>query len=96
MNTCKLTTRHWYITDGNGSKEEAHGEGVVGEYPIMSPGALHEYISCTTFTTPTGVMEGHYQFKFLKKEGQCQVRIPTMKFKSLPFVKVSDPIQIRA
>ena len=59
MDKCQLTTRHWYITDANGVKEEVHGDGVVGEFPVMYPGALHEYISCTTFSTPTGLMEGN-------------------------------------
>ena len=90
INKCQLTTRHWYITDGNGVKEEVHGEGVVGEYPVMTPGALHEYISCTTFTTPTGVMRGHYEFRFLNREGQCEVQIPPLIFKSLPYTKAEE------
>ena len=86
MDECQLTTRHWYITDANGVKEEVHGDGVVGEFPVMYPGALHEYISCTTFSTPTGLMEGHYVFKYLKKKGTFNVKIPPLNFKSLPFV----------
>lgn len=86
MNKCQLTTRHWYITDANGIKEEVHGNGVVGQYPVMTPGALHEYISCTTFSTPTGVMEGHYVFKYLTKDGRFNVKIPPLHFKSLPFI----------
>lgn len=86
MNKCQLTTRHWYITDANGIKEEVHGDGVVGEFPVMYPGALHEYISCTTFSTPTGVMEGHYTFRYLNKEGSFHVKIPPLNFTSLPFV----------
>ena len=86
MNKCQLTTRHWYITDANGIKEEVHGDGVVGEFPVMTPGALHEYISCTTFSTPIGVMEGHYEFRYLNKEGRFNVKIPPLNFKSLGFV----------
>ena len=86
MSKCQLTTRHWYITDANGIKEEVHGDGVVGEFPVMYPGALHEYISCTTFSTPTGVMEGHYVFRYLNKEGTFNVKIPSLNFTSLPFV----------
>ena len=52
----------------------------------MTPGALHEYISCTTFSTPTGVMEGHYVFQYLNKEERINVKIPPLYFKSLPFV----------
>ena len=79
-------TRHWYITDANGIKEEVHGDGVVGEFPVMYPGALHEYISCTTFSTPTGVMEGHYVFRYLNKGGSFNVNIPQLNFKSLSYV----------
>ena len=86
MNKCQLTTRHWYITDENGVNEEVHGDGVVGEFPVMIPGALHEYISCTTFSTPTGTMKGHYEFQYLNKKGSFLVEIPPMNFKSLPFV----------
>ena len=80
-------TRHWYITDADGLQEEVHGDGVVGEYPTMYPGALHEYVSCTTFSTPTGIMNGHYTFRYLNKPGQFNVIIPPMNFKSLPFVE---------
>lgn len=59
---------------------------MVGEFPVMTPGALHEYISCTTFSTPTGVMEGHYVFQCLNKSERINVKIPPLYFKSLPFV----------
>ena len=85
-NKCQLTTRHWYIEDENGVKEEVHGDGVVGEFPVMTPGACHEYISCTTFSTPTGVMKGHYEFRLLNRPGSFNVTIPPMNFKSLSFV----------
>lgn len=28
----------------------------------MRPGKVHEYSSCTTFSTPSEYMEGHYTF----------------------------------
>lgn len=34
----------------------------TGEFPIMRPGKVHEYASCTTFSTPSEYMEGHYTF----------------------------------
>jgi F-box protein 3 len=83
--SCKLQTRHWYITDGNGEKEEVHGDAVVGEYPTMVPGARHDYVSCTSFTTPTGTMEGHYTFKFFKKAGTTNAKIAPMHFIAPPF-----------
>lgn len=34
----------------------------VGEFPVMTPGKIHEYASCTTFSTPSEFMEGYYTF----------------------------------
>lgn len=34
----------------------------AGEFPVMTPGKVHEYASCTTFSTPSEYMEGHYTF----------------------------------
>lgn len=90
---CKLETRHWFITDGNGQKEEVHGAAVVGSYPTMVPGAKFEYVSCTSFTTPTGTMEGHYTFKYLYKEGTTNARIAPMHFKALPFELSSERLR---
>lgn len=33
----------------------------------MRPGKVHEYASCTTFSTPSEYMEGHYTFHRLGK-----------------------------
>lgn len=56
----------------------------------MQPGAIHEYVSCTTFQTPTGTMEGYYVFKYcsLSKENDTfRVEIPAMHFKSLSYIE---------
>lgn len=34
----------------------------AGEFPVMTPGKVHEYASCTTFSTSSEYMEGHYTF----------------------------------
>ena len=67
-----------------------HGDAVVGKFPTMVPGARHDYVSCTSFTTPTGTMEGHYTFKFLKKEGTTNAKIAPMHFKAPPFEMASE------
>jgi ApaG protein len=59
--TVQLRRRHWVITDGNGDIEEVEGEGIVGEQPILAPGAIHEYTSGAIIETPYGTMEGSYQ-----------------------------------
>ena len=39
----KLLTRHWDIYDGLGKQKKVDGEGVVGKYPIISPGEIFKY-----------------------------------------------------
>jgi ApaG protein len=58
----QLLTRHWRITDGRGNVNVVDGEGVVGETPILAPGATHDYVSGCELTTRQGTMEGHYTF----------------------------------
>jgi ApaG protein len=57
----QLLKRHWLITDANGSTEEVHGEGVVGEQPWMRPGDDFEYTSGAILKTDVGTMSGSYQ-----------------------------------
>ena len=57
----QLLTRHWEITDGRGSIHIVDGEGVIGEQPVIAPGASYDYVSGCPLTTPTGSMEGSYQ-----------------------------------
>jgi len=62
---CQLVTRTWVITDANGQVEQVQGPGVIGEYPVMQPGAYFEYASCTHLKTKTGVMKGSFNFQML-------------------------------
>lgn len=57
----RLLTRHWIITDGDGSIQEVRGEGVVGEQPYLKPGEGFQYTSGTLMKTPFGSMTGSYQ-----------------------------------
>lgn len=61
--TLQLMTRHWRITDGDGRLQEVKGEGVVGQQPVLRPGASFEYTSGCPLTTPSGLMQGAYQFE---------------------------------
>jgi ApaG protein len=56
----QLISRHWLITDGNGLLSEVEGEGVVGEQPLIMPGASFDYVSGCPLSTPEGKMEGSY------------------------------------
>jgi len=59
--TVQLLSRHWIITDGAGHFEQVKGPGVVGEQPVLAPGASFKYSSWCRLKTPTGMMHGTYQ-----------------------------------
>ncbi len=56
----QLISREWTISDGRGGRHEVVGEGVVGEQPVIEPGAAFDYVSGCPLNTPTGWMEGRY------------------------------------
>ena len=58
----QLRSRRWLITDSIGEETEVSGDGVVGEQPKLSPGAVHEYQSYCVLKSPHGAMEGQYIF----------------------------------
>ena len=58
--TAQLLDRHWIITDGNGKVQEVRGDGVVGEQPVLAPGASHSYTSGCLLETPVGSMQGSF------------------------------------
>lgn len=66
--TAQLLSRHWLITDGNNEVQEVKGEGVVGEQPILEPGATFTYSSGAVLKTPVGHMQGAYHM--LSEDGQ--------------------------
>lgn len=57
----QLLSRHWIITDSDGKVQEVKGLGVVGEQPLLAPGASYEYTSGAAIATPVGTMRGTYQ-----------------------------------
>jgi len=57
----QLVARHWIITDALGQVQEVKGEGVIGEQPVIAPGAHYEYTSGAVLETPVGTMQGSYQ-----------------------------------
>ncbi len=56
----QLLTRRWIVGDGRGAIFRREGEGVVGEQPVIQPGASYDYVSGCPLGTPTGWMEGAY------------------------------------
>jgi ApaG protein len=57
----QLLSRSWTITDGRGAVHEVHGEGVVGEMPLIAPEGSFDYVSGCPLDTPTGAMGGSYR-----------------------------------
>jgi ApaG protein len=59
--TAQLVSRRWVITDADGHVEHVQGPGVVGEQPVLEPGASFEYTSFCPLRTSVGTMQGTYQ-----------------------------------
>lgn len=73
--TVQLLTRHWVITDGRGARHSVEGEGVVGEQPVIEPGASFDYVSGCPLATPSGSMQGNY--RMVREDGTIfDVEIP--------------------
>ncbi len=71
----QLLTRRWTIADGRGALFRREGVGVVGEEPVIQPGAAFDYVSGCPLSTPTGWMEGSYMMIDASGES-IEVRIP--------------------
>ena len=61
--TVQLISRHWIITDSNGTVRQVKGAGVVGQQPVMAPGEEHQYTSGSQLESPMGTMHGTYQMR---------------------------------
>ena len=73
--TVQLRNRHWRITDSLGRLQEVRGPGVVGEQPVLKPGASFEYTSSCPLSTPSGFMVGDYEMETRDGENFL-VRVP--------------------
>ncbi len=72
----KLLRRHWIISDSTGSVREVKGDGVIGEQPIIEPGASHQYVSWCNFYTELGSMHGTYLMQNLNDHNHFEAEIP--------------------
>jgi ApaG protein len=78
----KLLSRFWRITDSGGRVNEIRGAGVVGQQPVLEPGAAFEYRSWTPLATPSGIMNGLYQMEERKSGAVFNVTIPAFSLDS--------------
>jgi ApaG protein len=61
--TVQLISREWEITDSDGHVESVAGPGVIGQQPVIAPGASHRYTSYCPLPTPVGTMHGAYSMR---------------------------------
>jgi ApaG protein len=80
--TVQLMRRSWEITDAAGRVQHVHGEGVVGEQPVLAPGQAFEYMSGTPLATPSGFMTGAYHLVEQASGTQFDVAIPSFSLDS--------------
>ncbi len=58
----QLIARHWIIQNDRGHTEEVKGLGVVGQQPLLPPGASFQYTSGCRLQTASGTMHGSFFF----------------------------------
>jgi ApaG protein len=80
--TVQLLRRTWLITDALGRTQRVHGEGVIGEQPVLEPGESFEYTSGTPLSTPSGFMRGTYHMVSRDSGEAFDVAIPTFSLDS--------------
>lgn len=78
----QLLKRTWSITDGNGRTQHVHGEGVIGQTPVLAPGEHFEYTSGTPLGTPSGFMRGLYHMVESATGRAFDVTIPAFSLDS--------------
>ena len=80
--TVQLLKRTWLITDAQGRTQQVHGDGVVGERPVLDPGESFEYTSGTPLAMPSGFMRGTYHMVLSDTGEGFDVTIPTFSLDS--------------
>ena len=86
--TVQLLRRTWHITDALGRVQHVHGEGVVGQQPVLHPGERYEYTSGTPLPTPSGFMTGQYHMRAIGSGEDFDINIPSFSLDS-PFQNTS-------
>lgn len=84
--TVQLLRRHWRIMDSFGNEKRVDDDGVVGVQPILGNGEFFEYSSGASLKTPSGFMQGYYEFED-EDDNEFDVTIPAFSLDS-PYEKV--------
>jgi len=80
--TVQLLSRFWEVTDGRGKTDHIHGEGVIGEQPILVAQEVYEYTSGVALPTPCGFMRGTYHMIVPATGERFEVTIPAFSLDS--------------
>jgi ApaG protein len=80
--TVQVLKRTWHITDAHGRTQSVHGDGVVGETPVIDPGKMFEYTSGTPLNTPSGFMRGMYHAVVVPTGEKLDLTIPAFSLDS--------------
>ena len=78
----QVLKRTWNITDAQARTQSVHGDGVVGETPVIEPGKAFEYTSGTPLSTSSGFMGGLYHAIIVPTGENFEVTIPTFSLDS--------------
>lgn len=77
----QLLSRYWRITDENGIIQEVRGEGVIGQQPVIAPGASFRYSSAAPLAAPSGIMLGAYSM--VRADGErFEIAVPPFSLDS--------------
>lgn len=78
----RLRRRYWRIADSAGGVQEVAGEGVVGEQPLIEPGATYTYTSGAPLATPSGLMAGRYEMECARSGEKFWAEVPAFSLDS--------------
>jgi len=76
--TVAIRGRKWVVEESSGEITAVEGDGVVGEFPILSPGQSFSYNSHHIIQAKKAVVQGSYLGVTLEGE-QVVIRIPTFE-----------------
>jgi len=82
--TIKLISRHWYIFDSVSDYREVEGDGVVGQQPVLEPGASYQYVSGCNLRSEIGRMNGTYEMERIDDGKLFHVTIPEFQLYASP------------
>lgn len=82
----QLISRRWVIKSAHGSVKVVEGEGVIGQQPIIQPGASYEYNSWCPLTSRFGTMSGSYAMIDTSTNAEFHVEIPEFALEHPPML----------